>query len=186
LRVALFGAPCSGKSTFAVVLGEACEVPVTHLDDIFHRPGWEPTPVQEFQREVEAVADTDAWVIDGNYGRVRSIVLARATHVVAFDLPLRALLWRIVYRTLGRRLGWRGATRRAAQVQDEREPTFAVLGMCHAAGGYKRGHLRQILKQVADAGLSGDRVHVIQKPGDVILVFSFHDGMFSMACRHHG
>lgn len=166
MRIGVFGATCSGKSTFAVDIGEACRLPVTHLDDIFHRPGWEATPADEFQQQVSAITDTDEWVIDGNYGRVRPIVLARAPHVVAFDLPLRIVLWRIAYRTLGRRIGLRNVTRPPAQVKDEREPLLAVFTMSHAAVGYKRGHLQRILSEVAEAGLSGDCVRIVRKSAD--------------------
>ena len=73
MRVAVFGAPCSGKSTFTATLGEACRLPVTHLDDIFHRAGWEPAQAEGFERQVRRIANADSWVVEGNYGRVRPV-----------------------------------------------------------------------------------------------------------------
>ena len=173
MRVVLFGAPCSGKSTLARALGEAYQLPVTHLDDIFHRPGWEPTPADEFQQIVRVIADASGWVIDGNYGRVRPIILSRATHIVAFDLPLRIVLWRIAYRTLGRRLGLRNVSRPPAQVRGEQEPILAGFAMSHAAVGYKRGQLQRILAQAGEAGLSDDCVHIIREPGETARVIEW-------------
>jgi hypothetical protein len=41
----------------------------------------------EFRRIIAARAATGGWVIDGNYGRVRDLVWARADTVVWLDLP---------------------------------------------------------------------------------------------------
>lgn len=78
-RVMILG-PCgSGKSTLARHLGAALDVPVFHLDRLFHRPGWVPAPEAKFGAEVDRIAALPCWVIDGDhsgriatgYGRVR-------------------------------------------------------------------------------------------------------------------
>jgi adenylate kinase family enzyme len=56
----------------------------------------------EFRRIIAARAAAGGWVIDGNYGRVRDLVWARADTVVWLDLPKRTVMRQVVWRTLRR------------------------------------------------------------------------------------
>jgi adenylate kinase family enzyme len=112
------GTSGSGKSTLASQLAEILGVPHLELDAVHHQPDWEPLPTDEFRRVVAARAAAGGWVIDGNYGRVRDLVWARADTVVWLDLPKRTVMRQVVWRTLrrvalrrelwnGNREGWR-------------------------------------------------------------------------------
>jgi adenylate kinase family enzyme len=101
-RVSVVGTSGSGKSTLASQLAEILGVPHLELDAVHHQPGWEPLPTGEFRRVVAARAAAGGWVIDGNYGRVRDLVWARADTVVWLDLPKRIVMRRVVWRTLRR------------------------------------------------------------------------------------
>jgi adenylate kinase family enzyme len=101
-RVSVVGSSGSGKSTLARELAAILDVPYLELDAVYHQPGWEPLPVSEFRRIVAAKVAADRWVIDGNYGRVRDLVWARADTVVWLDLPKRTVMRQIVWRTLRR------------------------------------------------------------------------------------
>jgi adenylate kinase family enzyme len=102
----------SGKSTLARELAARLGVPYLELDGVFHQPGWEPLPKDEFQRLVAAQASDDGWVIDGNYSAVRPIVWARADTVVWLDLPkqtvMRQVAWRTVRRAVTKQELWNG------------------------------------------------------------------------------
>jgi adenylate kinase family enzyme len=101
-RVSVVGTSGSGKSTLARELAEILGVPHLELDAVHHQPGWAPLPTDEFRRIVAARAATGGWVIDGNYGRVRDLVWARADTVVWLDLPKRTVMRQVVWRTLRR------------------------------------------------------------------------------------
>jgi adenylate kinase family enzyme len=101
-RVSVVGTSGSGKSTLARQLAEILDVPLLELDAVHHQPGWEPLPTDEFRRIVAARAAADGWVIDGNYGRVRDLVWARADTVVWLDLPKRTVMRQVAWRTLRR------------------------------------------------------------------------------------
>jgi adenylate kinase family enzyme len=101
-RVSVVGNSGSGKSTLARELAAVLGVPHLELDSVYHQPGWEPLPAEEFRRVVTARASEDGWVIDGNYSAVRPVVWARADTVVWLDLPRRTVMRQVAWRTLRR------------------------------------------------------------------------------------
>jgi adenylate kinase family enzyme len=106
----------SGKSTLAAALATRQGLPYVELDSIFHQPGWTPLPRDEFRARVGALADGEAWVIDGNYSAVQDLVWARADTVVWIDLPRPLVMRRIIGRT------FRRAARRQELWNGNREP----------------------------------------------------------------
>ncbi len=104
-RINVVGVSGSGKSTLARSLSRALELPYVELDELFWKPNWEESQDEEFLPRVKAIADTDRWVIDGNYSRTHTIKWSRAHAVVWIDLNLLNTLWRVTKRTLTR--SWR-------------------------------------------------------------------------------
>ena len=101
-RVSVVGNSGSGKSTLARELAAVLGVPYLELDRVYHQPGWQPLPAQEFRRIATTRASEDAWVIDGNYSAVRPVIWAAADTVVWLDLPRRTVLRQVTWRTLRR------------------------------------------------------------------------------------
>lgn len=97
-RVAIYGPTGAGKSTLGRLIGARLGVPAVELDALFHRPGWQPTPDDEFRAAVSSkIAECeDGWVFDGNYRAVRDIILSRADTVIWLRLPFH-----VVFRRLG-------------------------------------------------------------------------------------
>lgn len=94
----------SGKSGLARRIAGALDVPYVELDAIHHLSGWQPIDPDEFVARADAIASTDAWVIDGNY---RDVVMdgpvwQRADTVVWLDLPRRTVMRQVTARTLRR------------------------------------------------------------------------------------
>ena len=103
LRVLVMGPPGSGKSTLARRLGAALDLPVVHLDRLYHRPGFRPRPDTVFLPAVDAATRRPAWVIDGNHTRAIAMRLAAADLVVLLDLPRHVTLSRLIKRLLAQR-----------------------------------------------------------------------------------
>ncbi|RNM16013.1 AAA family ATPase [Nocardioides pocheonensis] len=102
-RVLVNGSAGSGKTTLARALAERLDLPHTELDGLFHGPGW--TPRAEFLDDVRALAASDRWVTEWQYGDARPLLLERCDLLVWLDLPRRVSMWRVTRRTLRRR--WR-------------------------------------------------------------------------------
>jgi adenylate kinase family enzyme len=112
-RIAVVGSAGSGKTTVARELADRLRLPHIELDAIFHQPGWEPMPDDEFAEQVSVAIAGDRWITDGNYQRVsRPIIWPRADTIVFLDLPKRtvmhALLKRSVRRSWRREELWNG------------------------------------------------------------------------------
>ncbi len=96
----MIGAPGAGKSTAARALAEYLPLPLHHLDRLYWRPGWQPTPPDEWQAVQRALVQAPRWIIDGNYGDTLGIRLARAEAVLFLDLPAPVCIRRVLWRSL--------------------------------------------------------------------------------------
>ena len=97
-RVLVIGSGGSGKTTFARRLGQATRLPIIHLDSLYWRSGWQPTPDHEWDRVIAELIAGDEWIMDGNYGRTLPVRLGACDTVIFLDLPRLICLWRIVKR----------------------------------------------------------------------------------------
>jgi adenylate kinase family enzyme len=69
-----------------------------HLDALYWRAGWKPTPNEEWDRIVEELSARDAWVMDGNYGRTLPTRLAACDTVIFLDMSRYICLWHVFKR----------------------------------------------------------------------------------------
>ncbi|WP_328612239.1 DNA topology modulation protein FlaR [Amycolatopsis sp. NBC_00345] len=102
-RVLIFGCSGSGKSTLARRLAARLDVPVTHLDRLYWRPGWVEAPLADFRAAQAAAVRTDGWVIEGNYSKTLDIRFPLADTVVFLDVSRWTSLHRVLSRTLRER-----------------------------------------------------------------------------------
>lgn len=108
-RIVVIGASNGGKSTLAAALGRKLDLPVTHLDQLFHQPhtDWQPRPTAEFHQLHDDAMAGDAWIIEGNYSSRMPHRLKRATSAIWLDAAPVPTALRYVRRTLldGMRFG---------------------------------------------------------------------------------
>jgi adenylate kinase family enzyme len=102
-RIAVIGPAGAGKSRLATQLAEATGIEVLHLDARYWRPGWVPTPPEEWEaiqrRELD---ERDSWIVEGLHERTVHLWLDAADTVVLFDTHPLASIWRVTHRRLMR------------------------------------------------------------------------------------
>jgi len=101
-RVAVVGTSGSGKTSLARRLADSLGATHVELDAIHWGPGWSELPADELREAVAREIASDRWIVDGNYGRVRDMVWARATAVIWLNYPFHTVFSRAVARTARR------------------------------------------------------------------------------------
>lgn len=102
-RILIAGVTGSGKTTLAGRLSAALEIPHREMDSLHWGPGWTKRP--EFEESVAAFAHDPAWIAEHQYTRLIGMMLAdRADTVIWLDLPHRVTFWRLLKRTVRRRV----------------------------------------------------------------------------------
>ncbi|WP_144710930.1 AAA family ATPase [Curtobacterium pusillum] len=101
-RVLVAGTTGVGKTTTAGRIGRALGIPHTEIDALYHGPDWQPR--ERFVEDVEAFTSAPTWVTEWQYTSVRALLAERADTLVWIDLPTPLALWRLVRRTVRRRL----------------------------------------------------------------------------------
>jgi adenylate kinase family enzyme len=121
-RIVVVGVTCSGKTTLARQLAAHLGCPHVDLDALHWEAGWQAAPLTVFRERVAGELDRVAWVVDGNYSKVRDLVWPLADMLVWLDYALPLALWRLVRRTarriVTREVLWNG----------NRETVRALLG----------------------------------------------------------
>jgi adenylate kinase family enzyme len=119
-RIHVVGTSGTGKTTYAQRVARQLGVPHIELDSIYWGPNWTPTETDEFRSQVREQINQDAWVIEGNYRAAQDVIWELAEEIVWLDLPASIVWWRVITRTIKRRLlrqtlwnnnreTWRGA-----------------------------------------------------------------------------
>ena len=112
-RIMICGPSNSGKSTLNVAIGQKLDLPVIHLDLLYHQPNtnWVPRPKDEFVALHDVATAGERWVMDGNYFGTVTQRLARATGIIM----LGSEPWRAAARNVRRTLF--ETKRRAGQLE---------------------------------------------------------------------
>ena len=97
-RVAIFGRPGSGKSTFALDLKDQTGFPLHHLDKYFYIKNWIKRDHGEFLKIQKGFVDENKWIIDGNSLKSLEMRYAKADLILYFNYPKWICYWRIMKR----------------------------------------------------------------------------------------
>ena len=98
MRIAIFGRPGSGKSTFSIKLGAKLGLPVHHLDKHFFAANWQERPYDDFLRDQNKIVASKDWIIDGNSLKSLGLRYMNADIAIYFYLPMHICLFRVLKR----------------------------------------------------------------------------------------
>lgn len=144
-RIVVIGTSSAGKSRLAGALSRSLSVPSIELDELFWSSGWRPKPSEDFVKLVDQAAAGPAWVADGNYSVVRSVLWPRANVIVWLNYALPVVFWRgftrAVRRLWTREVLWHGNQESAVRTFFSRESILLWILTTH---GRKARQFRQL------------------------------------------
>lgn len=99
-RIIILGPSSSGKSTLATRISDKAQLPIVHLDQLFHQPNtdWVPQPFDIFQSLHDEAIKKDHWIMEGNYTKLLPKRLSRATGIILLDISAPLSLFRYIRR----------------------------------------------------------------------------------------
>jgi adenylate kinase family enzyme len=104
-RILVLGMSGAGKSTLAHKLGLKFNLPVTHLDNMAHHPGWTMKTDTTIRRSFQVLANQPKWVANGNYFRLSTTLRKRAELIIFLDFGTLYCLQQILRRYVLHKLG---------------------------------------------------------------------------------
>lgn len=91
-KIIIIGCPGAGKSVFSQKLKEIINLPLYHLDMLFHNPDGTHISKEELEDILREIFKNDNWIIDGNYQRTLEMRLKECDTVFLLDYPTEICL----------------------------------------------------------------------------------------------
>ena len=92
LKVIVIGSPGAGKSVFSQKLKNITNLPLYHLDMLYHKKDGTHISKEELEEGLTSIFKEDKWIIDGNYQRTLELRLKECDTVFLLDFPLEDCL----------------------------------------------------------------------------------------------
>ena len=84
-RIAIIGAPGTGKTTLANNLSEIYGIEATHIDGIHHLPNWQLRNKEERDEIILKIVEQEKWIIDGTYRATLRTRLEKSDFIIWLD-----------------------------------------------------------------------------------------------------
>lgn len=101
MKLMIIGSPGTGKTSLARQIQEIRDLPLLHLDSIFHKISDEKEAREQLERTMlEFMRSHEEWIIDGNYGDSLELRFKEADTVVWLKSSPMITLYRVLKRSL--------------------------------------------------------------------------------------
>jgi len=111
-RIVVVGSSGSGKTTLARAIALRLNLPHVEIDSLNWEANWTMVTEDVLRSRLADALSGPAWVVDGNYGKMRDLTWGKAETLIWLELPLAVVLWRLLSRTSRRILAreelWNG------------------------------------------------------------------------------
>ena len=86
-KIIVIGSPGAGKSVFSQKLSKITELPLYHLDMLYHNADGTHISKEELEEKLKDIFKENEWIIDGNYQRTLELRLKECDTVFLLDFP---------------------------------------------------------------------------------------------------
>lgn len=91
-KIIVIGCSGAGKSTFSRKLRDNLNLPLIHLDMVWHKPDKSNLSEEEFDKLLIEIMRQEKWIIDGTYSRTLEMRLQKCDTIFLLDFPLDVCL----------------------------------------------------------------------------------------------
>ena len=86
-KIIVIGSPGAGKSVFSQKLKKVTNLPLYHLDMLYHKKDGTHISKEELEKKLKTIFKEEQWIIDGNYQRTLELRLKECDTVFLLDYP---------------------------------------------------------------------------------------------------
>ena len=91
-KIIVIGSPGAGKSVFSQKLGNITNLPLYHLDMLYHKKDGTHISKEELEEKLKEIFKEESWILDGNYQRTLELRLKECDTVFLLDFSLDVCL----------------------------------------------------------------------------------------------
>lgn len=91
-KIIVIGSPGAGKSVFSQKLSNITNLPLYHMDMLYHKKDGTHISKEELENKLRDIFQNDDWIIDGNYQRTLEMRLEECDTVFLLDFPTEVCL----------------------------------------------------------------------------------------------
>lgn len=93
MKIIVIGCPGSGKSMFSQKLNKKLNIPLFHLDMLYHNADGTHITKEELEKKLKKIfKENDEWIIDGNYQRTLEMRMEECDNIFLLDYPIEVCL----------------------------------------------------------------------------------------------
>lgn len=105
-RILIIGCSGSGKSTLTRELIKNFELPVLHLDRVWHKTNYDEEGMKFLkQTQIDFMSKNESFIVDGNYSSTLDLRVPQANLIIWFQIPRYVTMYRVIKRTIKGKLG---------------------------------------------------------------------------------
>ncbi len=86
-KIIVIGSPGAGKSVFSQKLKKMTNLPLYHLDMLYHKKDGTHISKEKLEEKLKIIFKEEQWIIDGNYQRTLELRLKECDTVFLLDYP---------------------------------------------------------------------------------------------------
>ena len=92
MKVIVIGCPGAGKSFFSQKLIDIWNLPLYHLDMLYHNTDGTHISKEELEEKLMEIFKNEDWIIDGNYQRTLEMRIKECDTIILLDYPVEVCL----------------------------------------------------------------------------------------------
>lgn len=93
MKIIVIGCPGSGKSTFSKKISKILNLPIYHLDMLYHNSDGTHISKEELEEKLKTIfKENNNWIIDGNYQRTLEMRMKECDTIILLDYPIEICL----------------------------------------------------------------------------------------------